>query len=618
MKRRDFLKAAGVTAASCLAVPARTRAAKRAGQPNFLWILSEDNSKHYLKLFDPMGTSAPNIEKMARRGIVFDRAFSNAPVCSVARTTIMSGAYAPRVGSQYHRRIQMAEFPGGLRLFPAYLKQAGYYTTNNSKKDYNVIEGKGVWDESSKRATWRKRPAKDAPFFHMESTGVSHEGRLHFKADADPPKTNPKSVTLAPYHPDTPLFRRTYAHYHDCMKAIDAHVAKLVGQLEEDGLLEDTFIFYFGDHGGVLPGSKGYIHESGLHVPLVVRIPENWKHLAPIQPGSRTDAFVSFIDFGPTVLNLAGVDVPKPVDGTPFLGKGVTVENLAARDETFGYADRFDEKYEVVRSLRKGKYKYLRNYQAYLPDGLQNNYRYIQLAYREWRELYRAGKLNAAQRQFYERKAVEGLYDIEADPHEVRNLASDPKHAATLADLRGRLQAIVKGLPDLSFYPESEMVDRALPDGAKFGQAHKADIARLVDAADLALLPFAEAKPKLDQALASSDPWERYWALTACSCFAKDAKAMVPAAKARLKDDTPLVRVRAAEFLAILGAADPRPTLVDVLNRAETEAEALIALNTVVYINDHLTGYPFDVSQLKMKTTKGQVARRLDYLRGKA
>jgi arylsulfatase A-like enzyme len=618
MKRRDFLKAAGVTAASCLAAPARTRAAKRASKPNFLWILSEDNSKHYLKLFDPMGTSAPNIEKMAERGIVFDRAFSNAPVCSVARTTIMSGAYAPRVGSQYHRRIQMAELPGGLRLFPAYLKQAGYYTTNNRKKDYNVIEGKGVWDESSAKSTWRKRSSKTAPFFHMESTGVSHEGRLHFKKDAAPPKTSPKSVTLAPYHPDTPLFRRTYAHYHDCMKAVDAHVAKLVGQLEEDGLLEDTFIFYFGDHGGVLPGSKGYIHESGLHVPLVVRVPENWKHLAPLQAGSRTDGFVSFIDFGPTVLNLADVDVPKQVDGKAFLGKGVTVENLAARDETFGYADRFDEKYDLCRSFRKGKYKYLRNYQAYLPDGLQNNYRYIQLAYREWRQLYKAGKLNAAQRQFYEGKAVEGLYDIETDPHEIRNLAGDPKHAATLADLRARLQAIVKGMPDLSFYPESEMIDRALPDGAKFGQARKADIARLVDAADLSLLPFSEAKPKLTKALASSDPWERYWALTACSCFGKDAKAMVPAATARLKDDTPLVRVRAAEFLAIVGAADPRPTLVDVLNRAETEAEALIAMNTVVYINDHLTDYPFDVSQLKMKMTKGQVARRLDYLRGKA
>jgi len=617
MKRRDFLKAAGVTAASCLAAPARTRAAKRASKPNFLWILSEDNSKHYLKLFDPTGASAPNIEKLASRGIVFRRAFSNAPVCSVARTTLMSGAYAPRVGSQYHRKIEMAQLPDGLRLFPYYLRQAGYYTSNNRKKDYNVIEGKGVWDESSAKATWRKRPSKSTPFLHMESTGVSHEGRLHFKADAPPPETDPKSVTLAPYHPDTPLFRRTYAHYHDCMKAADAHVAKLVGQLEEDGLIEDTFIFYFGDHGGVLPGSKGYIHESGLHVPLVVRIPANWKHLAPLGAGADSDAFVSFIDFGPTVLNLAGINVPKQVDGAPFLGKGVTGKQLAARDETFGYADRFDEKYELVRSLRKGKYKYLRNYQAYLPDGLQNNYRYRQLAYEEWRQLHQAGKLNAAQRQFHERKAVEGLYDIEADPHEVRNLAGDPEHAATLADLRGRLQAIVKGLPDLSFYPESEMIDRALPDAAKFGQAHKADISRLVDTADLALLPFAEAKPKLEKALASSDAWERYWALTACSCFGKDAKAMIPVAMTCLKDDTPLVRVGAAEFLAILGVVDPRPTLVDVLNRAETEAEALIAMNTVVFINDHLKGYPFDASQLKMKVTKGQVARRLDYLRGK-
>ena len=210
-------------------------------------------------------------------------------------------------------------------MFPAYLRTAGYYTTNKNKKDYNAVEGRGVWDESSNKATWRKRPTKETAFFHMQSFGMSHESSLHFKQaemKRGGLRTEADSVKLAPYHPDTPTFRYTYARYHDRMGAIDEVVGKLVGQLKEDSLLEDTFIFYFGDHGGVLPRSKGYIYESGLHVPLVVRIPENWKHLVTLQRGSRTKGFVEFVDFGPTLLRLAGLDVPKQIDGRPFSGSG--------------------------------------------------------------------------------------------------------------------------------------------------------------------------------------------------------------------------------------------------------------------------------------------------------
>jgi uncharacterized sulfatase len=502
-------------------------------------------------------------------------------------------------------------------MFPAYLREAGYYATNNAKKDYNAVEGDGVWDASSRRATWRDRPSKDTPFFHMQSFAASHESSLHFsekQIDVSELTTDPKSVKLASYHPDTDLFRFTYARYHDRMRVVDDFVGQIVGQLKEDGLLEDTFIFYFGDHGGVLPGSKGYIYESGLHVPLVVRIPENWKHLVEMPRGSRVRGFVSFVDFGPTLLCLADLPVPEHVDGRPFLGPDVTLAEVNARDEAFGYADRFDEKYDLCRSLRKGRFKYIRNYQAFYPDGLQNNYRYKMLAYQEWRELYHDGKLNSIQRKFFEPKAVEALHDIQSDPHEVKNLAEDPAYADVLGDLRKRLQERVKGMPDLSFYPESFLVENALDAPVAFGRKHAKQIARLVDIADLSILPFAIARPKLERALASSDPWGRYWALIACSCFGEDAKALVPAAKQRLEDSELLVRVRAAEFLAIVGAADPRPTLCDVLNMTESPVEALLAFNTVVYVNDHLSGYPFDMKQLDMTAKGGQVGRRIDYL----
>ncbi len=594
--------------------------AQAADKPNFVWLVSEDNSKHYLRLFDENGAPAPNIESLAKNGLVFNHAFSNAPVCSVARTTLITGCYAPRIGTQFHRRSKMAAMPPGLRMFPAYLREAGYYATNNSKKDYNAVEGKGVWDESSKKATWRNKP-ENAPFFHMQSFGQSHESSLHFNAakrEAEPSQTPHDSVKLADYHPDTPLFRYTYARYHDRMGVIDEQIGKIVAQLEEDGLLEDTFVFYFGDHGGVLPRGKGYIYESGLHVPLVVRIPENWKHLVDAKPGTRVGGFVSFIDFGPTLLNLAGLDVPEQVDGRAFLGSGVSMAEVNQRDTIFGYADRFDEKYDLCRSLRKGKWKYLRNYHAFYPDGLQNNYRYRMLAYAEWRDLFHAGKLNAAQSQFFEPKPAEALYDLETDPHEVKNLAGDPAHAAKLAELRGELQATVKNLPDLSFYPESELHDRAFDGAVAFGQAQKAEIARLVDTIDLSLLPFTEAKPKLEAALADENPWVRYQAAIACSCFGAEAAPLAPAAKTLLDDPELLVQVRAAEFLGEIGTEDPRPTLTRVLNQTEHPIEALLTFNTVVHFHDRAPNpLPFDLGAVNLRVDRGEVKRRTDYLSGK-
>jgi arylsulfatase A-like enzyme len=591
-----------------------------ADRPNVVWIVSEDNSKHYMKLFDEGGASTPNIEKLAKEGLVFDHAFSNAPVCSVARTTLATSVYAPRLFTQFHRKLKTASLPEGWSMFPAYLRRAGYHTTNNSKTDYNCSGGEKPWDASSKKATWRNRPTPDTPFFHMRSFGASHESSLHFKrssGDTSALATDPADVTLADYHPDTELFRFTYARYHDRIRMVDDFVRSIVAQLEEDDLLDDTFIFYFGDHGGVLPGSKGYIKEAGLHVPLVVYVPKNWRHLVDMPVGSRVDGFVSFIDFGPTVLSLAGVKVPKHMDGRPFLGKDVTSDEVKSRDETFGYADRFDEKYEFCRSLRKGKYKYVRNYQAFLPDGLQNNYRYRMLAYEEWRSLYKAGTLNAAQRQFFERKPVEALYDVEADPHEVKNLANEAAYGEVLTDMRGRLRKKVESLPDLSFYPESVLAEQAYGDPLTFGEEHAQDIALLADTADLALLPFEEAKSGIVVALESKNAWRRYWALNACSCFGEQAVSLVDQAKTHLKDEELLVRLRAAEFLGIVGAADPRPTMVEVLNSTDSAVEALIAFNTVVYFNDHFEGkYPFDLEQLKMRVDGGQTERRIQYLRG--
>jgi hypothetical protein len=399
------------------------------------------------------------------------------------------------------------------------------------------------------------------------------------------------------------------------MGVIDDEIGKIVAQLEAEGLLEDTFIFYFGDHGGVLPRGKGYVYESGLHVPLVVRVPEKWKHLIDVEIGSRVDGFVSFIDFGATVLNLAGVEIPKGIDGKAFLGDGVKMVEVNQQDEAFGYADRFDEKYELIRTVRKGNFKYHRNYEGFYADGLQNNYRYKMLAYAEWRELFQAGKLNDVQSRFFEPKTAESLYDLEADPDETNNLAADPKYAETLADLRSRLQTWVKGMPDLSFYPESILIEEAWGNPVAFGKAHQKEIASLVDTADLALLPYAEAEGKLREALKSENPWMRFWAATACALFGSEAAPLADSVRPLLNDDQLLNRARAAMVLAMTSDYDPRPVFADVLKSSDSPVETLIILNMLVYLKDGGPRIEFTINPKEMNTG-GEVGRRIEYLTG--
>lgn len=590
-----------------------------ADRPNVVWIVSEDNSHHYLKHFFESGAPTPNIEAMAAHGITFDHAFSNAPVCSVARSTLATGCLGPRIGTQFHRKHTIATLPQGLRMFSELLRDAGYYTSNNSKTDYNATPSKEAWDESSRTASWRKRRSPNQPFFHMESHAQSHESSLHFSQEVfenEKTATDPESVKLADYFPNTAKFRYTHARYHDRMAVIDEIVGSTISKLKEDGLLEDTFVFYFGDHGGVLPRGKGYIYESGLHVPLVVRVPDKWQHLIDRKNGSRAPGFVSFIDFGPTVLNLAEVKVPEQMDGIPFLGKGITAVEVDARDECYGYADRFDEKYEFIRSLRKGKYQYIRYFQPFLPDGLQNNYRYRMLAFTEWRDLYKDGKLTGSQLQFFQSKPVEQLFDAEADPHEINNLASDPRYANVLKDLRTRLATQMRALPDLSFYPESKLVS-VMGDPVGFGQKHKAEITQMADIHDLAFLPFSAAEARLIAALESDNVWLRYSAAMTCSEIGAEATSLAEKVIPLIHDNSLVVRIRAAEFLGLINTIDPQPILADIVNRTSNPVEAGEALNSIVYFRDcHQPAYPIDAVLLKPVTTSDIITRRIDYLNG--
>ncbi|MDF1574894.1 MAG: sulfatase-like hydrolase/transferase [Bacteroidales bacterium] len=588
-------------------------------QPNFVWIISEDNSVHYMELFDPGGIATPHIARMAEEGIRFTRAFSNAPVCSVARSTLISSCYGPRTGAQYHRRSTLVPMPEGLEMFPAYLKRAGYYTTNNSKEDYNYIKNEGVWDESSGTAHWSNREPGQ-PFFHKESHPVSHESRLHFKAElmeSYHPLCHPDSIQLFPNHPDTDLFRFTSAYYRDKILGVDNIVGGVIRKLEEEDLLESTFVFYFGDHGGVLPGSKGYLYETGLHVPLVVRIPKKFRHLTDLKRGEASDGFVSFIDLGPTLLKLAGIEIPGAMDGVPFLGEGVSAEESGSREITYGYADRFDEKYDLVRTVRRGDLKYMRSYQPFNVDGLQNNYRYLCLAYEQWRDMYRAGELNPAQAAFFEPREPEALYDLAKDPFETRNLAGDPAFSDQLSEMRALLAGWEKGMPDLSFYPENYLRKHAFGNPVLFGEQHKADIGHLIDIANLELLPYEEARSGIIKALDSEDPFTKYWGLIVCSAFGSEAGEFRDRAGILCKDADLLVRTRAAEFLGLTGLGDPVPVILDALYGCCDGVEALLILNSLVLLRDGPYACHFELDEGKLSPLvlqDQQVQRRLGYI----
>lgn len=588
--------------------------------PNIVWITSEDNSKHYMELFDEHGIETPNIESLSKQGVRFTRAFSNAPVCSAARSTLISGCYGPRIASHYHRKIQMVPMPEGVEMFPAYLKKNGYYTTNNHKEDYNIVKADNVWDESSKTASWRNRE-EGQPFFHVQNYLITHESQLFFTEEdmksADT-LSDRNECFVFPNHPDTEVFRYTNARYRDKIATLDMQIGALLDKLKEDGLMENTFIFYYGDHGGVLPGSKAYLTETGLHVPLVVYIPPKYKNLVNVKPGSESDAFVSFVDFGATVLNLAGVDIPEGIDGKPFLGKNIMSSDLEARNTTYGYADRFDEKYDMVRSIRVDNLKYIRNYQVFNYDGLWNNYRYRQRGYMEWYELFKKGELNDVQAEFFETKAPEALYDLETDPYETNNLANDPAYKDMLLEMRGKMQSWVKELPDLSFYPEHYLVGNAFENPVAFGQSHKTQIQKYIDIADLAILDYEEAKPGLEAALNSDDSWERYWGLIVCSCFEKDAGEMLPIIEKLAKTDAELInRVRAAEYLGITKTGDPVEIISGAMYESTDPVEALLILNSAVMLQDG-HGYIFSFNPEKMQDKvkeEVQVKRRLEYLK---
>lgn len=445
-------------------------------QPNVLWLSFEDISPDLGCYGDPYAKT-PLFDSLASQGVRYTNAFAHAGVCAPARSGIITGMYPTAIGT-HNMRCSGIPQPG-VRCFTDYLRAAGYYCTNNSKTDYQFSPPQSAWDESSNKAHWRNRPEKDMPFFAIFNFTSTHESQIrnegrHRQNQQKLSKDelhDPALAVVPPYYPDTEVVRRDLANYADNITAAEAEMQKILDQLEEDGLAEDTIIWIWGDHGRGLPRGKRWVYDSGTRVPLIVIVPEKWRSLASpkdesaVAPGTVTDRLVAFVDFAPTMLSLCGVEIPEILQGHAFLGK----QEAEPREYVYAARDRMDERYDLIRSVRDKRYRYIRNFLPSVTYGQDINYMNQMPTMKEIRRLGAEGKLSGAEAQYLRpTKAVEELYDTQLDPHEIHNLADNPAYREKLLAMRAECEAWMERIGDIGLIPESVYEALERPDGAKF------------------------------------------------------------------------------------------------------------------------------------------------------
>lgn len=447
-----------------------SRAAER---PNFLWISCEDISPD-LRCYGDDYAISPTIDKLAANGVRFSRAFSHSGVCAPTRSGIITGMYPTTIGTQ-HMRCKGVP-PAEVRCFSQYLRAEGYYCTNDSKTDYQFDAPLTAWDASRGSAHWRTR-AEGQPFFAVINLTATHESQIRDPKEETKKlvsqlnaneRHDPAKAPLPPYYPDTPLVRRDWANYHDNITAMDKQVAGILRQLEEDGLAEDTIVWFWGDHGRGLPRGKRWIYDSGLQFPLIIHVPNKWReHALPgavekLSPGTVNDDLVAFIDFAPTMLSLAGIKIPAHIQGQVFLG----AQKTPSREYIFAARDRMDERYDLIRAVRDKRFKYIRNFRRDVPYSQDIWYMNKMPTMQEMRRLNAADQLVGPQRLYFRQvKPLEELYDTQADPHEINNLADAPQYASKLNELREAVKNWMIETGDVGLIPEPEFDEMKRPGG---------------------------------------------------------------------------------------------------------------------------------------------------------
>ena len=437
--------------------------------PNILWIVAEDLSP-IIPPFGDLTVDTPNLTRLADEGVRYTRVFSTSGVCAPSRASIATGMYQNRIGAHHMRTTSVVgEGPAGLIPYEAvppsyvkmqsqYFREAGYYTSNNAKEDYQSRKPITAWDDSSPEAHWRNR-ASGQPFFSIFNIGITHESQVWRQRDNPLLLANDAKVPIPPYLPETDIAVRDIRRVYSNIIAMDREIGKLLGQLEEDDLVDDTVIFFYSDHGGPLPRQKRSLYDSGIRVPLIIRFPDKWR------AGEVEDQLVSFVDFKSTTLSLAGIKPPAYSDGRAFLGDFV---ETPTREYIHAAADRFDNEYDTIRAVRDSRYKYLRNYNLDKAYYLPLPYREQMPIMRELLQLNEQGKLNRFQAQWFrEQKPLEELFDTDIDPYELANLAQDPAYSNKLKELSDELDSWLLEVDDLGFTPENELIEHFWPGGVQ-------------------------------------------------------------------------------------------------------------------------------------------------------
>lgn len=560
-------------------------AVSAADRPNILWLTCEDNNVNWVGCYGNPHADTPNIDALAAEGVQYMHCYANAPVCAPSRSTWITGVHALSMGTHPMR----SRYPiphDTIKYYPDLLKQAGYYVGNAKKTDYN-IGGRSdgdAWDTN--KLDWKKLKQQQ-PFFMVVNNTKSHESKAF--GDVNHTTHRPDDVQLAKYHPDVPDIRKNYAHYHDQMKKMDADIGKALAELEASGMAENTIVIHNSDHGGVLPRSKRFLFNSGTHCPLIIRVPEKFKHLRPAEPGSKVDDLVSFIDMTKTWLNICGAETPEYLQGNVFLGK-----DKQTRDYHVSFRARMDERCDNVRAIRDRKFLYIRNYMPYAPWGQHLNYLWNMKATQAWEQEFKQGKTDAITGRFFGTKPMAELYDTTVDPDNVHNLIDDPKYQADVERLSGALDAWQRENFDSALMPETELVQRAEKHGKTIYELVRDpalyDLKRYQELSALALKQNPGNRSIFYCALAEADPALRYWAMVGLFNLQGTAEIDLKFVADYLDDESHHVRAMAAWILYRGGDRQAAQACWNEMLKNDSYASLKI-LNIIDWIGDGTEPY---------------------------
>ncbi len=537
-------------------------------RPNIIWISCEDISPHLGCYGDPHAIT-PRLDALAKEGVRYTHAYTSAGVCAPCRSGIITGMYQNSIGT-HHMRCDAA-LPEWLNPFPMQMQKSGYFCTNSSKTDYQFSKPSAnqIWNQSGSKAHWKNRPNPQQPFFSVfnftgcHESGIASEGKYRqvtSSLKAEQRQAASSLTTLPPYYPDTPIVREDWKRNYELITAMDVWAGNLIDELIEAGQYENTIIFFWSDHGIGLPRAKRWLYESGTHVPLIVRIPKRFRMGEQGTPASIDTQLISSVDFGPTVLNLAGVEVPHHVQGRAFLGSDLD----PARSYIFGARDRMDERYDIIRAVRDNRFRYIRNFEPLKPYYQYMNTPEKGATMREIRRAEQEANLTEVSQLFSaSQKPVEELYDVEADPHEVKNLAENPQYQEKLVEMRKALAAWQQQIGDIGLVPEAEIARLEKQAGSRYAILHPEQkqldtipkgqtgdkLQQLVEVATQASMGI-EQLDRLVNAADSSDATIRYWSMTGIGNIGPDAASAKAVVKRALSDDAPNVRIAAARAIA--------------------------------------------------------------------